>query len=220
MFALACSCYVRYTADVKTSERTLHQGAVEADRSKAAARSTRPGRSTGPRTPQGKARSARNAWRHGLSVPIRADPVWRAAVVRLERQLADEEPVRRDVARMAAEAVVELRRIALARDRLISRSDGASTIDELRSSTAMRGRPMRRSGGRFVSCRAVASWGSPSRMSVALGHHLAKRTSHHGRMRVAREHHFVKRTSALMDGCGVEAPFRKTNFRHHGWVWL
>jgi hypothetical protein len=80
---------------------TLHQRVVEADRPKATARSTRPGRSTGPRTPQGKARSARNA------VPIRADPVWRAAVLRLERQLAGSEPVRRDVARMAAEAVVD-----------------------------------------------------------------------------------------------------------------
>jgi hypothetical protein len=34
-----------------------------------------------PRTPQGKWRSPRNARRHGLTVPIRADPAWRAQVL-------------------------------------------------------------------------------------------------------------------------------------------
>ena len=58
---------------------------------------------------------------------------------------------------MAAEAVVELRRIALARDRLITAFDGASTIDELRKLDRYEGAAYaRKSGRRFVSCRAIA----------------------------------------------------------------
>lgn len=35
-------------------------------------------RSTGPRSAKGKARASRNALRHGLNIPVRADPVVRA----------------------------------------------------------------------------------------------------------------------------------------------
>ncbi len=169
---------------------------------KAKATRTRPGRSTGPRTPQGKARSARNAWRHGLSVPIRADPVWRAAVVRLERQLAGEEPVRRDLARMAAEAVVELRRIALARDRLITAFDGASTIDELRKLDRYEGSTCakKRRAFRLLSCGRI--------LGVAIADECGAGASF-------GKTNFPPRPGA----CGARAPFRKTNFRPHGWVW-
>ena len=73
-----------------------------------------------------------NAHRHGLTVPIRADPRWRAAVVVLERELVIEAPAARRFAGMAAEGVMELRRIAQARAALMGRLEGDAEIDALR----------------------------------------------------------------------------------------
>ncbi len=88
--------------------------AGNADRADARARG-------GARTPGGKARSARNAMRHGLSLPIVADPATAAEVEALTRQMApaaDAETA--ELARAVAQAQVDLIRIRRARQNLLA----------------------------------------------------------------------------------------------------
>ena len=73
--------------------------------------------STGPRTAEGGNRSARNARRHGLSLPVLADPVLSQDVAELTREIAGSNPSRElyELARRVAEAQIDLRRIRHAR---------------------------------------------------------------------------------------------------------
>jgi hypothetical protein len=79
-------------------------------------------RSTGPRSPDGKARASRNAWRHGLAACAVAtapgDPKHR----RLTNEIAgpDAELCRLHFAEIAAAAEFELRRVRAARLSLIA----------------------------------------------------------------------------------------------------
>ncbi len=74
-------------------------------------------RSTGPKTARGRARSARNAVRHGLSVPVLADPDLRGEAMALVRQIGG--PV--DLALAVAQATLEVRRVRARRHELVSR---------------------------------------------------------------------------------------------------
>jgi hypothetical protein len=67
-------------------------------------------KSTGPRTAAGRAKSSRNSYRHGLSVPMQLDP---QAVEALAEAIAGETAgeVRQRAARALAEAQLELKRI-------------------------------------------------------------------------------------------------------------
>jgi hypothetical protein len=70
-------------------------------------------RRTGPRTPHGKARVARNARRHGLSLPVAADPALAPEIAALARAIAGDgaSDARRAAAERIADAQLDLIRI-------------------------------------------------------------------------------------------------------------
>jgi hypothetical protein len=80
--------------------------------------------STGPKTEQGLARSARNALRHGLSLPAVADPALSEEIEALAREIAGPSASVEmlELARKVAEAQIDLRRVRHARHQLLSRS--------------------------------------------------------------------------------------------------
>jgi hypothetical protein len=80
--------------------------------------------STGPKTAQGRARAARNHFRHGLSLPVDSDPTWSEEVQALAREIAGTNANAdiQDLALRVAEAHIDLRRIRHARHLLLSRA--------------------------------------------------------------------------------------------------
>jgi hypothetical protein len=78
--------------------------------------------STGPKTAQGRARTARNAFRHALSLPVCSNPALSEEVETLARQIAgpDGDAVSLEFARQVAEAQIDLRRVRYARHQLLS----------------------------------------------------------------------------------------------------
>jgi hypothetical protein len=78
--------------------------------------------STGPKTAQGRAHSAGNALRHGLTLPVCSDPALSEAVEALARQIAgaDADLKMLELARQVAEAQIDLRRVRYARHLLLA----------------------------------------------------------------------------------------------------
>jgi hypothetical protein len=80
--------------------------------------------STGAKTAQGRARAARNALRHGLSLPVYSDPALSDDVETLAHEIAGPAANAeiRERARRVAEAQIDLRRVRYARHRLLSKA--------------------------------------------------------------------------------------------------
>jgi energy-converting hydrogenase A subunit M len=88
---------------------------IEANRTNARA-------STGPKTMQGRVRAARNALRHGLSLPLYSNPILSQEVEELAREIAgkDVNAEIRQLACRVAEAQIDLRRVRDARNQVLS----------------------------------------------------------------------------------------------------
>jgi uncharacterized small protein (DUF1192 family) len=78
--------------------------------------------STGPKTAQGRVRAARNAHRHGLSLPLYGDPILSEEVEALACEIAgaDANSKMRQHARSIAEALIDLRRVRHARHQFLT----------------------------------------------------------------------------------------------------
>jgi hypothetical protein len=78
--------------------------------------------STGPKTAEGRARSARNALRHALSLPICSNPALSEEVETLAREVAGTgaDAETQELARQVAEAQIDLRRVRYARHQFLS----------------------------------------------------------------------------------------------------
>ena len=78
--------------------------------------------STGPQTAHGRARAARNALRHGLSLPVCSNPALSEEVDNLARAIAGPgaNAETQELARRVAEAQIDLRRVRYARHQFLS----------------------------------------------------------------------------------------------------
>jgi hypothetical protein len=77
--------------------------------------------STGPRTTAGKARAARNARRHGLSVAIASDPTLAGEAEALARRIVGDGPPALAMARAFAVAQIDLDRVRTVRRHVLAR---------------------------------------------------------------------------------------------------
>ena len=90
--------------------------------------------STGPKTADGRARAARNALRHALSLPVCSNSELSEEVETLAREIAGPgaNAETQDLARQVAEAQIDLRRVRYARHKLLSDASADPHYDNWR----------------------------------------------------------------------------------------
>src|SRR4051794_13218000 len=101
-------------------------------------RNRRKARSTGPKSAAGKARVARNALRHGLSVPGLQQPEWAPRIKDLAAALAGPGASRdrHEAALIMAAARIDLLRVRQARDALLVQVEALLTPSPVQDDTA------------------------------------------------------------------------------------
>jgi zona occludens toxin (predicted ATPase) len=89
-------------------------------------------KSTGPKTRCGRARSAKNARRHGLSLSVFADLAYTAEIERMATEIVSrsEDRATIELARRVTEAQMDLTRIRRTRHSLLERNGGLNKISE------------------------------------------------------------------------------------------
>ena len=89
--------------------------------------------STGPQTTRGRARAARNALRHGLSLPVGSIPAMSEEVETLAREIAGPgaNAETQELARRVAEAQIDLRRVRYAGHQFLSDTLSVQYYDSL-----------------------------------------------------------------------------------------
>ena len=142
-------------------------------------------RSTGPRTAAGKARAARNAHRHGLTLSLGSDPAWWPMLGALTEAIAgpQADAERRERAMRVAQAHVEVLRIRAAKCNILADGVSPATVNRLtclmryeRRAFARRKRAMRAFDGRAKeNCQNEPTGGIPFNISMGKGHSVARK---------------------------------------------
>jgi hypothetical protein len=120
--------------------------------------------STGPKTAGGRARAARNALRHALSLPVCSNPALSEEVEMLAREIAGPgaNAETQDLARQVAEAQIDLRRVRYTRHKLLSDALADPHYDNRREKRAVRRRLLQKNAPYLPDLAALlASLNSP-----------------------------------------------------------
>jgi hypothetical protein len=104
--------------------------------------------STGPKTARGRTRAARNAFRHGLNLPVHSDPALCEEVEAFAREIAGTgaNAEIQELARRVAEAQIDLSRVRFARHQLLSHALNDpyyGSIENMRKKVALMGSLLR-----------------------------------------------------------------------------